>query len=508
MNETGLLAEFRDRKSEDAFTALVRAHVDFVYATALRQTGDAGLAEEITQDVFVLLARKAASLGRHKTIVGWLYQTTLHRVRQRIRTELRRRRREVKAAEITADATAGESVWKPLVPLLDEGLESMDEEDRLAVLLHCLEGRTFREVGETLGLGEDAARKRVNRALDRLGDFFRRHGFAVPSITAGAALFVGGVAPASLVGSAVSAGTSALSAGTLGTLMASTAMKVGLASVLAGAAVTPILLQQATIRNQTAELAALGDTGAELERVRLENARLAGSRVDSNELVRLRDGYRELMRLRAEVARLRAQAVQVAAVEAMNASAAEIDETAEQTATDSAPGSYRAELTATVPLGATLVTGGWEIAPGRRAVVLLRPELMDTGSGTDRQILVTSTFAEASEDMLYDLGLDHLFAETNLVSDAHVAGPGEASTILERLNEVENASILAAPRVSMLDGNQAQISTLGPLPGSWSGLVSATADLIPRLSADGNAVDLTVIAELAERYAGQEDAQE
>lgn len=501
MDETGLLAEFRERRSEEAFTALVRAHVDFVYATALRQVGDTGLAEEITQDVFVLLARKASSLGHHKTIAGWLYQTTLHRVRQRIRAELRRRKREVKAAEITADASAGESVWKPLVPLLDEGLESMDEQDRLVVLLHCLEGRTFREVGEALGLGEDAARKRVNRALDRLVEFFRQHGFAVPSITAGVGLFVGASAPAVLLGSAVSAGMAGVSTGTL--LMTSTAMKAGLATALVVAAATPIFVQQATIRKQAAELGSLRDASAELDRARIENARLAGSQVDSNEVVRLRDGYRELMRLRAEVARLRRQAT---TVEAADSSAAEADEAASQIGGDSTPGSYRAELTATVSLGATLVTGGWEIAPGRRCLILLRPELMDTGSRVDRQILVTSTFAEASEEVWFELGLEHLFAETSLVSDAYVADPSEAKAILERLKDAENASILAAPRVGVFDGQQAQISSLGRGPGSWSGLVSATADVIPRLTADGNAVDLTVLAELAERYAGQENA--
>jgi DNA-directed RNA polymerase specialized sigma24 family protein len=72
MDKTQLLGEFRQNQSEDAFSALVRRHLDFVYATALRQIDDSRLAEEITQDVFVLLARKAASLGRYKTIAGWL----------------------------------------------------------------------------------------------------------------------------------------------------------------------------------------------------------------------------------------------------------------------------------------------------------------------------------------------------------------------------------------------------------------------------------------------------
>ena len=289
MDEAQWIAEFRENRSEDAFASLVRRHVDFVYATALRQVGDSGLAEEITQDVFVVLARKAPSLGRCQTIAGWLYQTTLNRVRQRLRSELRRQRREGIAAELHANAGAGQSIWEPLVPLLDEGLGAMDERDRLALLLHCLEGRGFREVGEALGLGEDAARKRVNRALERLTDFFRQHGFAVPTITAGTALFVGVSAPASLVGAIVSSGLAAIpTAATLGVLMTPTMFKAGLATVLIAAVATPMLLQQATIRRQDVELASLRDAVAEVDRLRQENARLMAARVDPNEWSRLR----------------------------------------------------------------------------------------------------------------------------------------------------------------------------------------------------------------------------
>jgi hypothetical protein len=226
-----------------------------------------------------------------------LLRTTLNYVRQRLRSELRRQRREGIAAKFHADAVAGQSIWEPLVPLLDEGLSAMDERDRVALLLHCLEGRGFREVGEVLGLGEDAARKRVNRALERLTDFFRQHGFAVPAITAGTALFVGVSAPASLVGSIVSSGLAAIpTVATLGVLMTPTMFKVGLATLLVAAAATPMLLQQATIRRQDAELGRLRDASAELERLRQEQAQLATAQVDTNELSRLRAGNRELMR--------------------------------------------------------------------------------------------------------------------------------------------------------------------------------------------------------------------
>ena len=213
MSETdsSLIAEFNARRSEAAFAALVRQHVHLVFATALRQVGDSGAAEEITQNVFVALAQAAGKLGAHPTIAGWLHQTALNKSREWLRSELRRRKREQAAVNLELAAADGNSVWSPLVPLLDEALLALREADRQAVILHYMEGRTFQEVGSALGLGEDAARKRVNRCLDQLAHFFRRRGFAVPAIAAGAPLFTLSfhAAPAGLAASATTAGLAA-----------------------------------------------------------------------------------------------------------------------------------------------------------------------------------------------------------------------------------------------------------------------------------------------------------
>jgi uncharacterized protein (TIGR03435 family) len=206
-----LIAEFNARRSEDAFAALVRQHVNLVFATALRQVGDAGAAEEITQNVFVALAQAAGRLGSHPTIAGWLHQTALNKSREWLRSELRRRHREEVAVNLELAAAEGDSVWLPLVPLLDEALLKLREPDRQAVILHFMEGRTFQEVGSALGVGEDTVRKRVNRCLDELAHFFRRRGFAVPTLSATATLFAlsSHVAPAGLAASATTAGLAA-----------------------------------------------------------------------------------------------------------------------------------------------------------------------------------------------------------------------------------------------------------------------------------------------------------
>lgn len=238
-----LIAEYAAGRSEAAFAALVRQHVNLVYATAMRQVGDSGAAEEITQNVFTALAQAADKLESHPTIAGWLHRTTLNKSREWLRGELRRHHREQVAVERGLAAMEGDSVWSPLVPLLDEALLGLREADRQAVILHFMEGQTFQEVGSTLGMGEDAVRKRVSRCLDQLTHFFRRRGFDVP-MAVGSPLFALSLhsAPASLAASATTAGfahsvttTSTLIKGTLKFMAwtkTKTAIIVGVAALL------------------------------------------------------------------------------------------------------------------------------------------------------------------------------------------------------------------------------------------------------------------------------------
>ncbi len=206
-----LVSAYATEASESAFQALVRRHVDLVYATALRQAGDPGLAEEITQNVFIALARKAPRLAGMETLAGWLHRTAILEAKARIRSELRRRRREEKAMEAADLEREGSSPFAALLPLLDEALLHLREGDRLALVMRFLEDRSLRDVGEAMGLGEDAARKRVSRALDRLTSFFRARGLAVPAGAGAATLLTNATqaAPAALAASAAHAGMAA-----------------------------------------------------------------------------------------------------------------------------------------------------------------------------------------------------------------------------------------------------------------------------------------------------------
>src|SRR5438093_4801643 len=217
MSDQQLLREYVDDGSERAFQSLVQRHVDLVYSTALRRLSDAGYAEEVTQNVFVALARKAPFLGRDVALAAWLHKTTLLETRHRLRTELRRKRREEAAIAIGVTMNADDSLLKSLSPVLDEALMDLREKDRHAVLLRFFENKSLREVGEALGVGEDAAQKRVAKSLDQLTRFFRRRGYPVSAATVMAAALHGATqaAPAGLASLAAQSALQSAGAGSL-----------------------------------------------------------------------------------------------------------------------------------------------------------------------------------------------------------------------------------------------------------------------------------------------------
>jgi RNA polymerase sigma factor (sigma-70 family) len=188
-HDAELLREFSRRGDQAAFTALVHRHLDLVYGTAIRKLGDPGGAEEVSQNVFAALARKAWRFAPDDSLPAWLYRTTLLEAKAWLRAELRRRRREHAAAELgTTMSTSNEqSALRALLPLLDEALLSLREKDRTALLLRYHEKQSLRDVGVALGIGEDAAQKRVATALERLALFFQRRGFKTATVATTAA---------------------------------------------------------------------------------------------------------------------------------------------------------------------------------------------------------------------------------------------------------------------------------------------------------------------------------
>ena len=173
-----LLARYTRQHAEDAFAELVRRHVGLVYSAALRQVRSPQFAEEVAQSVFTDLARSAAKLKPDTILTAWLYQVTRRTAIDVVRREASRQLREQIATEMNAmNATAAD--WTHIEPLLDEAMHALDDTDRTAVLLRYFENKSLREVGATLGTSENAAQKRLSRAVERLREFFAKRGVTV-----------------------------------------------------------------------------------------------------------------------------------------------------------------------------------------------------------------------------------------------------------------------------------------------------------------------------------------
>lgn len=211
-DDMDLVREYARGKSEEAFAAIVSRHVNLVYSIALRQVGDPHLAEEITQTVFIILARKAGSLGPRTVVSGWLYRTARYASAKALTMRRRRQHREQEAYMQSQLNETNTETWMEIEPLLDTAMAQLGEKDHNAVVLRFFEGRNFKDVSTALGTTEAGAKMRVNRALDKLRTFFGKRG-----LTFSAAAIAGAISANSVQAAPLGLATSVMVAAVKGT---------------------------------------------------------------------------------------------------------------------------------------------------------------------------------------------------------------------------------------------------------------------------------------------------
>jgi RNA polymerase sigma factor (sigma-70 family) len=207
--DADLLRDYVLNRSQEAFAEIVRRHLNLVYSAASRYVRSPVIAQDVAQLVFIDLARSAGRLKSGTPLVAWLYLVTRRTAIDTIRKESRRYSREQTASEISA-MDSSSSLWPQIEPILDEALEALPSADRNAVLLRYFESKSLREVGESLGISDDAAQKRVSRALEQLRKIFVTRGIGVS-----AAGLVANLSAHAMITAPVALGASVLSVATL-----------------------------------------------------------------------------------------------------------------------------------------------------------------------------------------------------------------------------------------------------------------------------------------------------
>ncbi len=496
-----LIRQYAAEQSEPAFAELVRRHLKMVYAAALRQVnGDTHLAEDVAQSVFADLARKAGKLQHHGSIAGWLYASTRFVAANAVRGEARRRVREqavVSMNEMNSNTNAG---WNELRPMIDEALGELGEDDREAIVLRYFEAYEFSLVGAALGVSENAARMRVDRALEKLRAVLQKRGMA----TTGAAL--GGV----LAESSATAVPAQLAAGITGAAMikaggtalssAPSVVKVIAMKKLSLAAIGVLALSLATvlvIRNlpdshpPTAAGALPAATPA--PPVQLGGpARSTDAKGDPDILKEIVQRYDERARARqvqgADEARAR-----------WDKELADFENSMKEEAGVKKFGAAR--QVSSIGPNQTVIMGGWQTHAGNRMLVFITPSAVDsTGNkvappfDAQSQIEIDSKFIEVPEPVLVKLVLQTLLTDQNDSREALKCSNSEFRSYISAIQQ-SAGDVLSAPRVTTSFGNQATVSVQETqMIAGKNQALGPSLGLLPTLSPDGVSLDLDATA--------------
>lgn len=453
-----LLRRYCSDRSESAFAELVERHADLVYSAALHQlNGNPDLARDVAQVVFTDLALKAASLQPSVSLAGWLYTSARFAAAKLVRSEQRRHAREQKALAMdhldSAPDLSGDHAAR-LRPAIEEAMQGLDDADREAVLLRYFENRDFKSVGTALAISDDAARKRVVRAVERLRAILEGRGISssesalMATLSGVAALSAPAELHASIIRSAlaVSAGSRP---GIASTLSQMTPLKTAL--VLTGLAVglgTPALFQRQANLRLRAEKESLA---VQLADVQAAQTKLrADQNADEEELARRRKEHLELLRLRDEVTRLRS---------------ARRDE--------AKPGAANREI--------------------------------EDQALVNQQVTIEAKFAKLPAPVLRKLALEAIGIDISGAGVAAILTDPQLRSLIHAFEQQTGAGILATPKVTTLNNRQANVETVGTGDlDAGDAKLGPSLDVVPVVSADRLTINLLTTARLVELTSAQD----
>jgi len=324
-DDMALVREYARSDSEQAFATLVSRHVNLVYSVALRQVRDPHLAEEITQGVFIVLARKAKSLSPRTILSGWLCRTARNVSADTLKIQRRRQSREQESQMQSSLNEPEPGVWNEIAPMLDEALGCLGEKEHDAVVLRFFDGKELKQVGAAMNIGEDAARMRVNRGVEQLREFFTKKGVTLSAATITGAVAANSVqaAPAGLAASITAAAlsgtaitTAAVVAATKGIAM--TSLQKTIITTVFAVAVGTGIYEARQAANARGELQTLQQQQAPLadQIKQLQDERDEATNRLTASLANDQRANAELLKLRGEVARLRLESQQLAKLKA------------------------------------------------------------------------------------------------------------------------------------------------------------------------------------------------
>jgi RNA polymerase sigma factor (sigma-70 family) len=458
-SDLDLVRQFARENSQDAFTEIVRRHVNLIYSAALRQVRSPQLAEEIAQSVFADLARVAGKLKPETILTAWLYQVARRTAIDVVRKESRRQLREQIAMEMNnMNATAND--WTQIEPLLDEAMAALDETDRAAILLRYFENKNLREVGASLKISDDAAQKRVSRAVEKLREFFSKQ-----KITIGASglavLISANAVQAAPVGLALTiANASLAAAGTTLTFMkiaTATKLKLAFSAIVVAGAVTAFVVQQ---QNQTKLRGENESLQQQIVQLRVDNADLSNRIAQIVEAKKLSESqFNELLKLRGEV------------------------------------GVFRRQLD--------------ELAEKNRALQNVKTAMLGSHTNSPApQIYIKARFLTMPKDV-FD-GMGGVTSFNGILTDPNFR------VVLHALQQRSGVEILAEPEATLTSGHQVQMRATQIISvitnfclqetNGISGIVPQAAtvetgpvlDAMPRVLPDGYTIELPIIASVVE----------